>query len=134
MGTRFDARNDPSWHFKNKQVFRVATIATTGEEIAEVASLNDLHLFDSDGNAVTQDRLDEHMAYLNGDRAIGKFSAMSSMHRRNQGQRSLSRRQERRQEVGENNPVTLEESRDRRAILDRIDRQLLQVNFLTLWL
>ena len=52
MGTKFDHRNDPSWHFINKQAFRVATIASTGEETFEVASLDELNLTDSDGNQV----------------------------------------------------------------------------------
>ena len=130
MGTRFDVRNDPSWHFKNRQVFRIATIATTGEEIAEVASLDELNLVDKDGNQVSQDVLDEHMALLNGDKGVGTFSSLTSMHRRNQGQRALTKRQERFDSMGITNNIPLDESRDRRNILDQIDRQLLQVYIL----
>ena len=127
MGTRYDARNDPSWHFKNKQVFRLATIATTGDEIAEVASLDDLNLMDSDGNQVTNDLLTEHLEYLNGDRSVGTFSSVTSMHRRNQGQRGLSRLQTKLDTNQQTRRTPLIESRDRRRILDSLDRQLLQV-------
>ena len=130
MGTKWDDRNDQSFHFKNKQVFRLATIATTGDEIAEVASLDELNLHDSEGNLVTQAFLDEHLEFLNGDRPIGTFSAVTSMHRKNQGQRAITRLQNKLDEVQaqRRNKVPLVESRDRRWILDRLDRQLLQVN------
>ena len=129
MGTRFDNRNDPSWHAKGSQLFSVAAIVTNGDESVEVPDFAALGIRDSEGNLVNQNLLDEHLSYLNGKTMIGSFSAKTSIGRYNQGQRSLTRWNVKREEYGQPtmSTSTLLESRDRRRILDNFDRQFLQV-------
>lgn len=129
MGTRYDNRNDPSWHAKGSQLFSVAAIVTNGEESVEVPDFASLGLRDSEGNLVNQNLLDEHLSYLNGKKLIGSFSAKTTIGRYNQGQRSLTRWNQKRKEFGQTTMSrdTLLESQDRRRILDNLDRQFLQV-------
>lgn len=131
MGTRFDNRNDPSWHAKGSQLFSVAAIVTNGDESVEVPDFASLGVRDSEGNLVDQNLLDEHLSYLNGKKMIGSFSVKTTIGRYNQGQRSLSRWNVRREEHGQStmSEEVLLEKRDRRRILDNVDRQFLQVKY-----
>lgn len=128
MGSKFDARNDPSWHIKGRQMFSLASIVTNGDESVEVPTLDHLNLRDSDGNPVTHERIEHHLSYLNGKKLIGNLSAMTSMARQNQGQRGVTRLKNQLEEAGAP-PLRNElEARDRRRILDNFDRQFLQVS------
>lgn len=129
MGTKFDQRNDPSWHFKNKQAFRLATIASTGDETFEVASLDELNLTDKEGNVIGHEFLEEHLDILNGKQQIGCFSGVSSMHRRSQNQRSLTQLKGTIWKYHQKTFDNENEARDRRDILDKFDRTTMQVNF-----
>ena len=131
MGTRYDNRNDASNHAKGSQLFSVAAIVTNGEESVEVPNFEALGVRDQDGNPVDPNLLDEHLSFLNGKQMIGGFSAKTTIGRATQGQRSLTRWNEKREEFGQQ-PMsrgTLLESRDRRRILDNFDRQFLLVSY-----
>ena len=128
FGTKYDSRNDPAWHFKNKQVFAVSSIATTTGDSAEVASLDALNLRRPDGSLVTQQFLDDHLGYLNGSKMIGNFTGVTTMSRLNQGQKALTRLKKRIQSHGEELRLPENEVRERRQILDLLDRQFLQVS------
>ena len=125
--TKFDCREDPSWHVKNRQMFSNIAICTSFDEGSQVSSLDDLGLVDNDGNAVSQAVLDEFMAYLNGKKMVGNFSTITSMHRQNQNQRAISRLRKKVWCRGEIPKWNEAETRDRRRILDGFDSQWLEV-------
>ena len=128
MGTRYDCRNDPSWHAKGSQLFSVAAIITNGDESVEVSSFDQLGVKDKSGNLVNQNFLDEHLGFLNGKTLIGTYSSKSTVGRVNQGQRALTRLKNKMDQYG-HQPFNMLEARDRRRILDNFDRQFMQVWF-----
>ena len=129
MGTKFDCRNDPAYHVKNKQAFALAAIVATGEEFTQVATLDELELVTEEGELLTQAWLDEQIQYLDGKKPIGSFSSACSMHRVSQGQKNVTKwRGKLTKKHGSN--VRLEdreESKDRRKILDTVDKTMLSV-------
>ena len=131
LNTKFDIRNDPAFHPKHKQAFTLATIVATGDEITQVASLDELNLVDENGDKITQAWLDDQINILDGKKPIGSISSSTSMHRMSQGQRNLSKwRKKLTDKHGEDVRLDdLEESKDRRKILDSVDKTMLQVCF-----
>ena len=128
MNTRYDTRNDPAWHVKNRQSYALSGIISTGEEVAKVARLDDLQILDENGQILSHDRLTSHLSYLNGEKRVGTFGTQTSMHRQNQGQRSLTKLQARVQKKGGTWEGNTDETRERRRLLDSLDKQFLQVN------
>ena len=127
MHTKFDCRNDPAWHIKNQQKFSIAAIIATGTEMVEVETLDDLNLTNEEGEKITHQFLLDHLNYLNGNKLISGFSSTTTMHRINQGQKavtSLRGKMSVRGHVPEN---AEDEVRERRKILDSVDKQMLQV-------
>ena len=122
LGTRYDPRNDPTWHFKNKQVFSLAAITTTVDDGVEVATLDELNVKGKDGQPLTHQFLMDHLDILNGKKLIGSFSGVSSAHRQNQGQRGMTRLLNKQKEKGTYSPVAAAEARERRQVLDKFDR------------
>ena len=122
--TKYDTRNDPSWHVKNRQVFDLSAICTAMEEGSQVGSLDDLNL-ESKGVKIRHEILTEMLDYLNGKKTIGQFSGMSSMHRQNQGQRSVTKvKTKMKSKLGDKfQGFNEQEARDRRLILDSFDKQ-----------
>ena len=132
MGTRYDCRNDPAWHVKNKQTFVLGPIVTNGPEKRQVASLEELQILDANGQLVTQERVQHHLEFMNGEKLIGNvFSAQTSMNRVNQNQRGITKSLERDFEASGQRP-TQQELRERRKIMDSFDKQMLQVKILDL--
>ena len=127
MTTKYDCRNDPAWHVKNKQAFVVGPIVTNGDEKREVPSINDLNLIDENGEPVTQEFLDKHMGFLNGETPIGCFSSSTTMHRASQGQKNVTKTKNKYAESSAVMPVSEMELRARQRIRDAFDKQLLQV-------
>ena len=127
MSTRYDCRNDPAWHVKNRQSYALSGIISTGDEVAKVERLDDLQILDENGQILSHDRVERHLSLLNGEMKIGQFGTQTSMHRQNQGQKSLTKLQRRVEEKGEVWEGSNEESRERRQILDSFDKQFLQV-------
>ena len=127
MTTKYDCRNDPAWHVKNKQAFVLGPIVTNGEEKREVPSLNDLQLVNENGEPVTQEFLEEHLGYLNGASKIGIFTSSTTMHRASQGQKNVTKTKNKYADISADMPVDEFELRARRRVLDSFDRQLLQV-------
>ena len=129
MHTKFDCRNDPAWHIKNVQKFSLAAIIATGTEMAEVETLDELQLTDKNGESVTHDFLTAHLGYLNGDTMIHGFTPMTTMQRINQGQRSISNLRDKMNNLGiaARFATREDEARERRKILDTVDKQMLQV-------
>ena len=129
-GTKYDHRNDSSNHNKNKQAFALAAIVSTGEEFTQVATLDELQLIDESGELLTQDWLDDQIKYLDGKKPIGSFSSACTMHRVSQGQKNVTKwRGKLKQKFGDQ--VRLddkEESKDRRKILDCVDKTMLSVS------
>ena len=131
LGTKFDGRNDPGFHWKNKQAFSLAAIIATGDEISQVATLDELQLTKDNGEVLTQEWLEDQIKYLDGKKPISSFSSATSMHRVSQGQKSISTwRAKLTKKHGSNVQLDdLEETRDRRKILDNLDKTILQVRF-----
>ena len=127
MSTKYDCRNDPAWHSKNKQAFVVGPIVTNGDEKREVATLDELGLVDSDGNPVTQELLDRHLGFLNGETLIGQFTSRTTMDRATSGQKTISKTKKRYADNSAEMPVSENELRYRRRIMDSFDKQLLQM-------
>ena len=127
MHTKFDVRNDSAWHIKNMQKFSLAAIIATGTEMAEVESLDELQLTNKNGELVTHDFLMSHLKYLNGDTLISGFSSMTTLHRINQGQRAIANLRGKVHEKGYSFSTQEDEARERRKILDTVDKQMLQV-------
>ena len=127
MGTKFDCRNDSAWHFKNQQKFSIAAIIATGTEMAEVERLDELQLVNEEGCPITHKYLTDHLSYLNGETLISGFASTTTMHRINQGQKAVSslRRKLNAQGIPANDEEL--EVRERRKILDTVDKQMLQV-------
>ena len=130
MGTKYDCRNDPAYHVKNKQAFALAAIVATGDEFTQVATLDELQLVTEEGELLTQAWLDEQIQYLDGKKPIGSFSSACTMHRVSQGQKTVTTWRAKLTEK-HGNQVRLEdreESKDRRMILDSIDKTMLSVS------
>lgn len=126
--TKFDARNDPAWHFKIKQAFAVASIVSTGDECREVPALDDLQVRNEMGEVLTQEWLDEQLRYLNGQKPIGSFSSTTTMHRMSQNQRGVDTFRENLAQKYDDVVLTnSDEQRDRRKLLDSVDKTMLQV-------
>ena len=127
MSTKYDCRNDPAWHSKNRQTFVIGPIVTNGDEKREVATLDELGLVDSEGNPVTQEFLDTHMGYLNGETTIGQFTSSTTMHRVTSGQKTITKTKKRYAENSAELPVSENELRYRRRVMDSFDKQFLQM-------
>ena len=127
MHTKFDARNDSAWHLKNQQKFSIAAIIATGTEMAEVENLDELELTNENGEPVTHDFLTSHLGYLNGETMIQGFSSQTTMHRINQGQRAVTNLRGKMEKKGYGFRTREDEARERRKILDTVDKQMLQV-------
>ena len=130
MGTKFDTRNDPAFHLKHKQAFALAAIVATGEECTQVASLDELQLVDENGVRLTQDWLDDQIKYLDGKKPIESLSSATSMHRMSQGQKNIDKwrgklSKKHGKEVRLDN---YDETKDRRKILDSLDKTMLLVS------
>ena len=94
MNTKYDNRNCSAWHVKNVQKFSLAAIIATGDEMSEVETLDELNLVDKNGTALTQQYLVDHLGYLNGETMIGGFTSTTTLHRVNQGQKAVTKNQE----------------------------------------
>ena len=127
MHTKFDCRNDSSWHVKNQQKFQIAAIIATGTEMVEVETLDELQLTDDEGCPITHKYLTDHLGYLNGETLISGFASTTTMHRVNQGQRAVSAFRRKLGEQGISANDDEDEQRERRKILDTVDKQMLQV-------
>ena len=127
--TKFDARNDPAWHMKTKQSFALASIVATGDECREVSLLDDLQVRNKMGEVLTQEWLDEQLQYLNGTKTIGSFSSTTTMHRMSQGQKGVEVFRGKLTTKYDNVVLTNDdEQRDRRKLLDSIDKAMLHVS------
>lgn len=129
MGTKYDCRNDPAWHVKNKQSFVLGPIVTNGLEKREVPTLDDLNLTNENGEPVTQAFLEEHMGYLNGETPIGTFTSSTMIHRAKAGQKGITKTKKKYADNSAEMPVRESELRARRRIMDSIDKQFLQVSW-----
>ena len=69
--TRFDPRHDTALHLKTTQQYQVLEIVKTSPEPVRVNSVDELDIKMEDGTPLQQKWLDEHMAFLNGQK--GKF-------------------------------------------------------------
>ena len=127
MNTKYDNRNCSAWHVKNVQKFSLAAIIATGDEMSEVETLDELNLVDKNGTALTQQYLVDHLGYLNGETMIGGFTSTTTLHRVNQGQKAVTKNQEKLESYGVPLTTAEDEVRERRKLLDTIDKQLLQV-------
>ena len=127
MNTKFDCRNDCAWHVKNLQKFSLAAIIATGTEMVEVETLDELQLVDEQGCPVTHKFLTDHMGYLNGETLINGFASITTLYRVNQGQRAVTALRRKLDEKGLSSKDRELEARERRKILDSVDKQMLQV-------
>ena len=127
MHTKYDCRNDSAWHVKNVQKFSLAAIIATGTEMAEVESLDELQLTNQNGDQVTHDYLMSHLGYLNGDTLIGGFTSQTTMHRINQSQKAVGTLRDKANEKGFTFTTPEDEVRERRKVLDTVDKTMLQV-------
>ena len=95
--------------------------------MVNVEKLDDLQIETEDGQILSQDRIDEHLAYLNGEKLIGGFGTQTTLHRQNQGQRSLTKLKKKIESKGGVWRGNSDETRERRKLLDSLDKQFLQV-------
>ena len=127
MGTKFDCRNDSAWHFKNQQKYSLAAIIATGTEMAEVETLDELQLLNEEGCPITHKYITDQLSFLNGETLVSGFATTTTMHRINQGQKAVSALRRKLDDKGISANDEELEVRERRKILDTVDKQMLQV-------
>ena len=66
--TRYDPRNDTASHFKTSQQYAVMEMVKIRPEVHTVNTVEELQISDSNGVAITQNWLDQHLDWLNGNK------------------------------------------------------------------